>query len=179
MKRLYLLRHAKAQTISGIEDKTRPLAAEGAEDAYQLGAFMRDKDYTPDIALCSTALRTQETYDNLAKAFKVSLPKQDENALYNALAEDLLGLIQSGDDMHQSMMIIAHNPGLHELALRLCDMDNTPLIDRLMAGYHAATLSVFDCPVQVWNDIQLGENTLVDLQAPIDYNAPDGPTRWM
>ena len=179
MKRIYLLRHAKAQMVSGINDKLRPLSLEGEEDAYQLGAFMRKKDYTPDAIFCSSALRTQQTYDQITKAFKVRITKYDENDLYNALAEEIIDVIHRADDQMQSILILAHNPGLHELALRLCDLETTPLVDRLMEGYHPATLSVFECPVQVWNDVQLGQNKMIDLQAPIDYNAPDGPTRWM
>lgn len=179
MKRLYLLRHAKAQNVSGIEDNARPLSSEGEEDAFQLGAFMRKKDYTPDLILCSSALRTQQTYDHLSKGFKISLNKSDQPGLYNAGAEDILDCIHESDDQQRAILILGHNPGIHELALRLCDIENTPLLDRLMGGYAAASLTVFDCPVQVWNDLQLGENKLVDLQSPLDYNAPDRPTRWM
>lgn len=179
MKRLYLLRHADAPAEASIQDKMRPLSAGGEDDCYALGVMMAAKNYIPDVIFCSTATRTQCTYGSLVKGIKKTLPKEDSEHLYNAAALDIFDLIRQSDDTHSAMMVIGHNPGIQEIAMRLCDLDQSPLSDRLMQGFSTATLAILDCPVQVWNDLQLGENILADYQAPIDYNAPDRPTRWM
>lgn len=179
MKRVYLLRHAKAAGAEPAKrDFDRPLAETGAQDAAALGRMMVQKTYHPALALCSGAARTRETLALLA------LPETStqliDDALYEASAGDLLASIQGCDDKAKSVMIVGHNPAIHELALRLTSEDSgLSLAQRLKAGYAPGTLAVLDVPCACWNDIQLGENFLIDLLAPIDYNAPDRPTRWM
>ena len=178
MKRLYLLRHAKAQHAQGEKDFDRPLAQEGILDADALGKTMVKKSYNPAMIYCSPALRTKQTLDNL-RLQPLQAPKFEES-IYDASAGGLLDLIHDSDDGLDSIMIIGHNPALHELALRLTsDESAASLLQRLLQGYRPATLSVLDCPNQCWNDLQLGENSLTDLLDPMDYNAPDRPTRWM
>ena len=67
MKRLLLLRHAKAvpgTTKTG--DHGRPLNERGRLDAPRMGIAMQHKRYLPDRVLCSTALRTLETWEHVA-----------------------------------------------------------------------------------------------------------------
>lgn len=178
MKRLYILRHAKAAAPENVQDFDRPLAPQGVEDAAALGQLMVKQSYLPAAALCSTAKRTRETLDAL------ELPGSTETAhherMYDASAGDLLEMVQSADDSAQSILLVGHNPAIHELALRLASEDSgLSLLQRLLQGYSPATLSVLDVPCKCWNDIQLGQNFLINLLAPMDYNAPDRPTRWM
>ena len=178
MKRLYILRHAKAASPENTRDFDRPLAEQGLEDAAALGQLMTKQSYTPDAALCSTAKRTCETLDALG------LPSSTKTAyhekMYDASAGDLLDMIQNTDDTAQSILLIGHNPAIHELALRLASEESgLSLLQRLLKGYNPATLSILDVPCKCWNDIQLGENFLINLLAPLDYNAPERPTRWM
>jgi phosphohistidine phosphatase len=178
MKRLYILRHAKAATPDNVQDFDRPLAPQGLEDAAALGKLMMKQSYTPDAVLCSTAKRTRETLEalGLPASTKVEYPEK----IYDASAGDLLEMIQNTDDSAESILLIGHNPAIHELALRLSSEDSgLSLLQRLLQGYSPATLSILDVPCKCWNDIQLGENFLINLLAPIDYNSPDRPTRWM
>jgi phosphohistidine phosphatase len=61
MKNLLLLRHAKSAWPDGVEDHDRPLAERGRRDAPRMGAYMADVGIEPNVALVSSARRTQET----------------------------------------------------------------------------------------------------------------------
>ncbi|MAE52400.1 MAG: phosphoglycerate mutase [Micavibrio sp.] len=178
MKKLYILRHAKAATPEHVRDFDRPLAKQGLDDAARLGAVITERGYIPDLVLCSPARRTRETLDTLNLPDQTSI--QFIEKIYDATAGDILNMIQDTDDKMDAIMLVGHNPAIHELALRLSSEDSgLSYLQRLLQGYSPATLSVIDIPCTCWNDIQLGQNYLVDLQTPLDYNAPDRPTRWM
>lgn len=178
MKRLYILRHAKAAAqTQGDTDFNRPLATEGAQDADALGKIMVKKSYNPSLVLCSGALRTKQTYENMRLA---SQNVEYRDPLYEASAGGLLAAIHDIEDRHDSALLVGHNPAVHDLGLRLTSEDSGfSLVQRLIGSFKPGTLAVLDCPCHVWNDLQLGENMLVDLLEPLDYNAPDRPTRWM
>jgi phosphohistidine phosphatase len=178
MKRLYILRHAKAAAPDNVQDFERPLAPQGLEDAAALGKVMVKQSYLPDTVFCSTAIRTRETLDALGLPATANITHIEK--IYDATAGDLLKMIQNTDDSAQSILLVGHNPAIHELALRLSSEESgLSLLQRLLQGYSPATLSVLDVPCKCWNDIQLGENFLINLLTPLDYNAPNRPTRWM
>lgn len=178
MKKLYILRHAKAASPENGQDFDRPLSPQGIEDAAALGQLMTKQSYIPDIALCSTAKRTRETLDALG--LPATTKASHSEKIYDASTGDLLEMIQSADDTAQSILLVGHNPAIHELALRLSSEDSgLSLLQRLLQGYSPGTLSVLDVPCKCWNDIQMGQNFLINLLAPIDYNSPNRPTRWM
>lgn len=177
MKRLYLLRHAKTLPLEGFsQDFDRKLAPQGQSDAHALGALMTRKSYIPDLAYHSAAIRTSQTYAGLTLDGVRKTVALD--SLYDAGAGDIFSQIQDSDDKFESILVVGHNPAIHEITLRLCE-ESDGLFDRLIQGYQPGTLSVLDCPVQVWNDLQLGENMLIDLQEPTDYNGEASPRSFM
>lgn len=178
MKRLYLLRHAKAMNSEGGGDIERKLAPKGTQDALALGALMKSKDYQPTSIYCSPALRTKETLEAVIEGIGET-KTQFEDKIYNSSRGNLFHLIQSADNACDALMIVAHNPGIHELAAMLAAEDDNGLINRLMSEFSPGTLCVFDCPKAAWSDIQPAENMIVDFLSPSDYNDPARPTRWM
>jgi len=177
-KRLYILRHALALSASGGSDKERDLAPKGLEDAQALGRAMAGKNYRPDLALCSPALRTRKT----CEAVLASLPDctmELQESLYNAPAERIMDQIYMLDDAQESALVVAHNPGVPECVLWLSDPAYDIHLNHLTGGYQPATLSVLECPVSSWTDIRAQKNKLIDVMDTLDYNAPARPTRWM
>ena len=66
MKRLFLLRHTKAEReVPGIDDEARALAPRGRQDAARIGRFLREEAYVADLVLCSTAAKTRQTLELL------------------------------------------------------------------------------------------------------------------
>ncbi|MCD8496668.1 MAG: hypothetical protein LRZ85_00390 [Alphaproteobacteria bacterium] len=99
--------------------------------------------------------------------------------LYNAGHEIFLQALEELNDSVPSALIVAHNPGIHNFAARLASEDSpSSLMARLTEGFRPGALAVLECPVNSWLDLADEKNRLIDLQDPLDYNAPAGPTRW-
>lgn len=117
MNRLILLRHAKAERRSASgQDIDRALTDGGRADAALMGRVLADQGLRPDVVLVSAARRTQETWDAMADLFPRART-QVMRALYNASP---LVLFEAAEGAGAgTVLVIAHNPGVHELALRL------------------------------------------------------------
>jgi len=167
-KTLYILRHAHAVSAADGDDRNRSLSSKGAEDAAALGVAMRGKNYTPDIVACSPALRTMQTYEHVMRVLpKVLILSPDY--LYNAMTGDLVSCIQDIKEEYDRLLLVAHNPSIHELAIWLSDPQHAVHLHRLGA-YAPATLCVFECSCSKWADIQPRANRLIDVMETMDYN---------
>jgi phosphohistidine phosphatase len=128
MKTLHLLRHAKSSWKDpGLDDHDRPLSKRGRETARGLAAYLRRARVAPDLVICSTAVRARQTLDPIAKAIKppkVVLEKGLYEATQERIWKHLRGLPKSAD----CVLLIAHNPGLHDLALSLAGADSSELV---------------------------------------------------
>ena len=119
MRTLYLLRHAKSSWDDPtLPDDKRPLAPRGRRDGKRIAEHLRRQEIEPELVLCSSAARTRETLELLRPALGgATVVVEDE--LYGASADRLLARIRLVPDEAESVMVIGHNPGLHELALVL------------------------------------------------------------
>ena len=115
-RQLLLLRHAKAEP--GSADADRDLDARGRRDAGALGHEMRSLGLVPQLALLSSALRTRRTFEYLG-AFDPAPAVQVTDDLYLAEPGMLLSALRAVADEIRSLLLVGHNPGLHELALAL------------------------------------------------------------
>lgn len=145
MKRLILLRHAKAERAAETgEDFDRALTERGHADAGRIGRLLSAAGLIPDLALVSAAKRTQETWAAAAP----SLPDarlEVRRDLYEASAEALRMAAEGADA--NTVMIVAHNPGVQALASTLAD--EATLIDtetrlRLSQGFPTASAVAFE-----------------------------------
>ena len=119
-KQLLLLRHAKSSWDDpDLDDFDRPLAERGLKAAQLMGRALAARDWLPDLALVSSALRTRDSWRLVA----VELPALPQVAfartLYNASAADILSQIRQVDPSSGSLLVVGHNPGLEDLAKQL------------------------------------------------------------
>lgn len=178
MKRLILLRHAKAVgQIAGLDDRDRTLADRGRSDAIRMGQFLREEDCVPQLILCSTAMRTRETLDlvvpQLGSAPTVRLMPE----LYLARWLSIINLIRQVRDPADVLMVIAHNPGLEDCARKLArppgDTKARKLHQLLQAEYPTAALAVFDFDIEAWSAVDRGEGEFEMFVRPKDLRGPD------
>lgn len=149
MHRLILMRHAKAEGAarSG-RDRDRPLSAAGREDATRMGVLLAERGLRPDRALVSSALRTSETWDLLHDALG-DVEVRLEQKLYNAGADMLRQLVEASEDDTGCLLVLAHNPGVHLLAIEyLIESAASPaILDRLSGGFAPGTAAIFSVDV--------------------------------
>lgn len=168
MKQLMVLRHAATEMSAAARgDRGRRLTDEGCTDAKSLGLFMKDKGLVPDEVQCSSADRTRETLDYLLPAFDSKPDVRYEDALYGAEEHTLLEFVMSADNTANSLLIVAHNPGVHGFVMGLLsDVQEGVRADALMHGYPPGTLSVLTFDTNNWQDVAPHTGHLVCCKAP-------------
>jgi len=118
MIELILARHAKSDwRTAGRDDHDRPLNARGERDAPAMGRRLAEAGTSPGIILSSTATRARRTAEAYSAALGVPIALDDR--LYLAPA-DTLWATAAGSGA-ESVMLVAHDPGLSDLAARLSD----------------------------------------------------------
>ena len=164
MSELHLLRHASALPLGEGGDQARPVDLAGRRAAQSLAARLAGR-LSPDLVLCSPAVRTRETLDLLAPAFRVRPDVAFEDGLYLATAERLLFRLRALDETLGSVLLLGHNPGLHELAMLLSDVATGPLIARVATGFPAAALANFRVDIP-WSALDRRRARLVGFVTP-------------
>jgi phosphohistidine phosphatase len=119
VRTLILLRHAKSDHPPGLSDRDRPLAARGTLDAPRMGQRLHGHGARLDRLISSPAVRALATARLMAAALQYPSRRiiVDER-LYPGDAAQLLAVIRTLEQDTYQVMLVAHNPGLSELAHR-------------------------------------------------------------
>ena len=169
MKRLLLLRHAKSSRDNArLQDFDRPLAKRGREAAPEIGRHMRKAGWLPDLVLCSTAKRTQETAELVMAELGGDTKVHFADALYLAAPEQMLKDIRGVDNKVATLLVVAHNPGTAQLANYLAADGDKHAIQRLREKYPTAALAVFDVDAGSWSKLERAK--LIDFVTPKDID---------
>jgi phosphohistidine phosphatase len=146
MHTLHLLRHAKSSWKENVEDRERRLNRRGREAARRVGRHLPATIGALDLVLCSSAARTRETMDLVLADCRVRPRSVIEDELYAASPEKLMERLRGLDEDDRNVLLIGHNPGLHELAVTLADA-NSPGVRALVSGkFPTAARASFKVP---------------------------------
>lgn len=130
MRYLTVVRHAKALPASpGGSDFDRVLAERGLAQCAQLRAWAKDLEqlgrFGPTTALVSDAARTRETFvrafDGTDFVTHVEFSRDIYNGRRHVSAEDLLANLATIDPLTTSLLIVGHNPTVHELMFLIAE----------------------------------------------------------
>jgi phosphohistidine phosphatase len=155
MRRLMLLRHAKTETDapSG-RDRDRRLDDRGRNDAAEIGAWIATHPPFPDAVLVSSATRTQQTWEIAWAAMKDFVPQPHVECLpelYGADPSQILAAARSSSAAgSQRLMVIGHNPGMHELALALAGGGDAAASKALAGNLPTSGLAILDFAADGW-----------------------------
>lgn len=165
MNMLHLLRHAKSSAKEDVEDHQRPLSRRGRRTARRVGRNLSAKLGAIDLVLCSSARRTRETLDLVLDELSPAPRTLIEDELYLASREKLaarLGRLDAGD---VNVLLIGHNPGLHELAVALADQ-TSPAFRALASGkFPTAAYVSFRIPAD-WSGLGSSRHELIGYVTP-------------
>jgi phosphohistidine phosphatase len=168
MKTLFLMRHAKSDWSSpAATDHDRPLNRQGEKAAPQMSLYMNAQKYEPEIVLCSSAERTQQTWT----AMELNQPKpptfKTVPALYHASSTKILETICSVEPEYSNALLIGHNPGMHEVASRLTgEMQLGSQSLSSISAFPTAALAVLTFDIDAWSEVDWANGTLIDFMAP-------------
>jgi len=148
MHMLHLLRHAKSSWKEEVEDHERRLNRRGRKAARWVGRRFPTAVGALDLVLCSSALRTRETMELVLADYAVWPRRVIEDELYGASPEKLTERLRRLTEDDTNVLLIGHNPGLHELAMTLADT-SSPRFPALALGKFPtaarATFRISDC----------------------------------
>ncbi len=167
MRRLLLLRHAKAEIGSlSTPDIDRMLTPRGRKAATRMGQYLHAESIIPDFVVCSSATRTRQTHDLLLATFARPIPVQFEPLIYEAPYERILAVLQRCPDSAETVMVLGHNPGLEDLTDALMMTADPAAEKRFRFKYPTCGLSVLTFKTTHWEDLTEQSGHLERFVAP-------------
>jgi phosphohistidine phosphatase len=165
--RLMIFRHAKAEKgTPGTRDRDRPLNPRGHQDSARMGAYMARHALIPNAALISTARRTRETWAGLASALPQGIEALFEDRLYDAGPKQILAAIRETQASIDALIVIGHNPGLHEAARLLIASGDVEARERLNEALPTSGLAVIDFAGDEWEKLHAHSGRLDRFVTP-------------
>jgi phosphohistidine phosphatase len=171
MRRLMLLRHAKTENDapSG-RDLDRRLDNRGRHDAADIGGWIGRHPPFPDSVLVSHAIRAHQTWEIAWEAMKDHVPEplvELVPELYGADPAQLLQIIRAASEADpQRLMLVGHNPGMHELALALAGSGEAAGRKALADNLPTSGLAIFDFAIDDWTGVAFRRGRLELFVSP-------------
>ena len=154
-------------------DHARPLNARGRAAAAAMGMAMRRLGLVPDVILVSSSRRTLQTLEALSPWQETPLI-EPMDGLYLASAAALLEALRGVAETVRSVLLLGHNPGLHELAVQLAAPGGlAPLVRRLGEGFPTGALGEFAL-IGPWSSLAHGRARLQRFLTPRELVDPGG-----
>ena len=165
MKTLHLLRHAKSSWSDlELEDHERPLSKRGRDAAKAMAKYMDDEAIAPDVVLCSTAVRARETLKPIAKRLKPA-KVVFARGIYEVAQRQLWRFLRALPEQADTVLMIGHNPGLHDLAVALAAADSGDCLRLLQGKFPTGALATFSLDGR-WKDLRPRGASLVSFIRP-------------
>lgn len=145
MHRLILFRHGKAEAESASgDDFDRKLAPRGELESARMGGTLAELGLKPDVVLVSPAARARETWAAAEPHFLNARVSYDDE-LYHADSAAIRHAAEKAGKGVGTVMVVGHNPGLQELAVRLLQEGSSPapLVHRAQRQFPTAAAAVF------------------------------------
>ena len=164
---LMLMRHAKS-AWPDVPDHERPLAPRGERDAPAMGRWLRTVDRIPDYVLCSTARRASQTW-LLAQAELGTAPLVSfDDSVYFGSTAQLAELLQRTPASIRTLLLVGHDPAVHELALLFAgDASDPGARERLAVKFPTAAVAILEFE-EDWAQLERGTARLISFMVPRD-----------
>ncbi len=160
-KTILVLRHAKSDWGAGLPDYHRPLNERGRQGAKTMGEKLAAYDI--DLAWCSGAARTVETWELAQKAGAGATRTDTRQGFYDTWARDLMEEMVLLDETVSTLLIVNHQPTVSVLVALLAGP--SPLVSQATSHYPTAGLAVLthDGP---WSSLVPGAAVLRSFESP-------------
>ncbi len=156
MKKLLLIRHAKAEKETSGKDFDRPLKYIGIQDAAFMADRLKDNSIIPDYVISSPALRAKTTAEIFADQFSLAEPTLDKS-IYEASEKTLLRIINKLPNEHNFIALVGHNPGMAYILYNLTG---------LIRDVNTCTVAVVEFETDDWAEVSGGTGTLSYYSSP-------------
>jgi phosphohistidine phosphatase len=156
MKKLLLIRHAKAEKEITARDFDRPLKYPGIQDARFMADRLKEKSLVPQYIVTSPALRTRTTAEIFAETLKLPNPTA-EKAIYEATLQAWLKVINKLPEEYDFIAIVGHNPGISDILYYLTGTSRE---------VHTTTVALIEFETDDWATISEDSGKLTYYSSP-------------
>lgn len=156
MKKLLLIRHAKAEKETGTKDTDRPLKYTGIQDARFMAERLKELSLVPQILITSPALRTATTAEIFADYLLLPEPQTDQ-LIYAATLQTLLKIINGLPGQYNFIGLVGHNPGIALLLDYLTEVTRE---------VHTCTTALIEFETDEWAAIKQSSGSLAYYSSP-------------
>ena len=170
MRRLFLIRHARAEPGVGRDDHERRLTPRGREDSAAMARLLLDRDMLPEALIHSGAARARETAEILATTWG-GTPLETNVNLYDATAGHIFIMAKTLADTRSSIAFIGHNPGVGDIAVALANSGAHEDLRRMTEKYPTCAVAALDFHVERWIEIRRHSALLALYMTPADIEA--------
>jgi phosphohistidine phosphatase len=174
MRRLFLIRHAKAEPAVGKVDYERALTDRGRADARRVASVLAARDFLPDMLIHSGALRTMQTAEIFAAQWPRRVELEEELDLYDANDATLFARTRALSNENGSAGFVGHNPGIGDLAGALAGHGASPELRRMALKYPTCSVAVIDFEISAWSDVDRKGGRLALFLTPAELEAETG-----
>ncbi|MEL7587392.1 MAG: histidine phosphatase family protein [Prolixibacteraceae bacterium] len=163
MKRIVIVRHAKAVPYGYDDDFNRKLRSQGKEDAKIISLALKEDRVIPDLILSSPAKRAYKTATIFAETLRYPVSRiLVEDDLYEGVTtQDFLEIIRNLPETAQTVFVFGHNPTVYYLVNNLVKLFNKdmPTCSTVGIDFQAAT----------WKEVSAREGKLAFQLVPRLY----------
>jgi len=156
MKKLLLVRHAKAEKDTGGKDFDRPLKYIGMQDAGFMADRLKEKLMVPEYIVTSPALRARTTAEIFADHLGLPVPATNKS-IFEASEKTLLKIINDLPDQYNFVALVGHNPGIAYILQYLTGA---------AMEVHTSAVALIDFETDDWASISKGLGTLAYFSWP-------------
>lgn len=148
MKRVIIVRHAKAVPYGYDDDFTRDLTDRGVNDAQRIGKELKKMGITPDKMISSPANRAIQTALLFAENlnFNKSQIVEIENLYGGMTTSGFIGLINSLTEEVQTVFFFGHNPSFQYFV--------NNLLERFSDNMPTCSTVAIDFDVDAWKKVE-------------------------
>lgn len=115
MKRVIIVRHAKAVPYGYDDDIERDLTERGEEDADRISKELTNRKIVPDLFISSPANRTKQTAEIFAGNlhYPVGSIRYEKKLFTGKSPENFLGMLQDLEEEFNTVFVFGHNPSVY------------------------------------------------------------------
>lgn len=164
-RRLLLLRHAKAEHPDLLADVQRPLSLVGRRQSARVGAALAEADLVPDLVLCSSSVRTRQTWELVRGSLGADPDVRYLEDLYYAGSHAVVDLVRAVPAEVRTLLVVGHEPTMSQAAVVLAGPDSDPTtLARVRVGVPTASWSLLE--VDGWDALGAATANLRRLVIP-------------
>lgn len=158
MKKLLLVRHAKAVHDDSYSDFERPLKHKGMEDAANMAERLKKEGIIPQLLVASSSTRTEATADILAEHLSLAKPKLDKR-IYDSGQRGIISIVNDFETGYDFIGLVGHNPDIAQLVYYFTDE---------LRDVSPGSVILINFEVDEWKAVGKGNGTLTWFSSPKD-----------